>query len=51
LLALTADNTVVGEASRDSDVSRLIASFKPNVALLDIQMPGMSGIDVLKFLK
>ncbi len=40
------DIEVVGEASNAEDGLRLIRSKKPDVALLDVHMPGMSGIEL-----
>lgn len=39
---------VVGEANNGVDAVRLINEFKPDLLFLDIQMPGLSGFDVLK---
>lgn len=51
LLALTEDIEVVGEASdRDAAVPVILATH-PDVVLLDVRMPGCSGIEVLKTLK
>lgn len=41
---------VVGEANNGVDAVRLINEFKPDLIFLDIQMPGLSGFDVLKHL-
>jgi DNA-binding NarL/FixJ family response regulator len=51
LLALTEDMEVVGEAANDDEGIAVITDKKPDVVLLDIRMPGRSGIDVLKELK
>jgi len=48
LLTSTADIKVVGEASDGQESLRLIEKLKPDVALLDIAMPGLSGIEVAK---
>ena len=39
---------VVGEANNGVDAVRLINEFRPDLLFLDIQMPGLSGFDVLK---
>lgn len=39
---------VVGEANNGVDAVRLINEFKPDLIFLDVQMPGLSGFDVLK---
>lgn len=51
LLALTEDIQVVDEAGDGEQALRVIAAAKPDVVLLDIRMPGRSGIDVLKALQ
>lgn len=38
---------VVGEANNGVDAVKLINEFKPDLIFLDIQMPGMTGFDVL----
>ncbi len=39
---------VVGEASHGLEALELINRLKPDIVFLDIQMPGMSGIDVAR---
>ncbi len=36
---------VVGEASNGEEALRLVASLQPDVALLDIAMPGLNGLE------
>jgi DNA-binding NarL/FixJ family response regulator len=48
LLATTKDIKVVGEASNGQESLRLIEQIKPAVAVLDIAMPGLTGIEVAK---
>ncbi len=43
--------TVVGEAADGAEALKLCASLKPDVLCLDINMPGMSGLEVLKVAK
>ena len=42
---------VIGEANNGVDAVRLIEEFQPEIVFLDIQMPGMTGFEVLKRLK
>jgi two-component system LytT family response regulator len=39
---------IVGEANNGVDAVRIIKEFRPEIVFLDIQMPGMTGFDVLK---
>lgn len=48
LLVTTTDIKVVGEANDGQESLRLIEKLKPNVAVLDIAMPGLTGIEVTK---
>ncbi len=50
LLGLASDIAVVGEASDGDEALRLIADTAPDVVLLDIRMPGRSGLEVLSVL-
>lgn len=40
------DLRVVGEAHRGDDALEAIARLRPNVALLDFRLPGLSGVEV-----
>lgn len=42
---------VIGEASNAAEAIEGIRSLKPDIVILDIQMPGGSGINVLKTIK
>lgn len=42
---------IVGEANNGVDALDLINRFKPDILFLDIQMPGLSGFDVIKLLE
>jgi DNA-binding NarL/FixJ family response regulator len=44
-LELEDDLKVVGEADRGEDAPKLFAKKKPDVVLMDLQLPGMSGIE------
>jgi len=46
LLAAHADVEVVGEAGTGVQAMEMAAALRPDVILLDIQMPGSSGLDV-----
>ncbi len=39
---------VVGEANNGVDAIRVIKEFRPEILFLDIQMPGMTGLEVLQ---
>ncbi len=43
--------TVVAEASDGLEAMRLIREHRPDVAVLDIQMPGQSGIEVTRAIR
>jgi DNA-binding NarL/FixJ family response regulator len=42
---------VVGQARTGAEASQLVRNLRPDVVILDIQMPGGSGIDVLHSMK
>ena len=42
---------IVGQAEDVPQAVESVAKFKPDVVILDIQMPGGSGIDVLETIK
>ena len=42
------DMRVVGEAANGAQVLALIQKHKPDVVLMDLQMPEMNGVDALK---
>jgi two-component system, LytTR family, response regulator len=48
MLAGLADIDVIGEAGDGVAAVRAIAALKPDVVLLDVQMPGLSGFDVVE---
>jgi len=45
------DAEIVGEAQNGAEAVEIIKETKPDLALLDLQMPIASGIDVVKLLK
>lgn len=42
---------IVGEANNGVDAIKIINEFKPDIAFLDIQMPGLTGFDVIKHIE
>lgn len=48
LLDAENDIEVVGEAANGVEALRLVESAKPDVLLLDMEMPGLSGVDVAR---
>jgi len=48
LLAMEDDIEVVGQAGDGEEALELLFRLRPDVALLDIDMPGLSGLDVLR---
>jgi DNA-binding NarL/FixJ family response regulator len=51
LLARDADVEIVGEASNGRDAISAIAQLSPNLVLMDLSMPGMSGIEAIHDIK
>src|SRR5688572_25310998 len=43
----TPELSVIGEASKGKDAVEMIDTLKPDLIFLDVQMPGMTGFDVL----
>lgn len=48
LLGMEDDLEVVGQAGDGETALELVRRLRPDVALLDIEMPGLSGLDVLQ---
>ena len=51
ILNFEEDFIVAGEASNGEEAILLITQYKPDILLMDINMPLMSGIEVLKKIK
>jgi DNA-binding NarL/FixJ family response regulator len=51
LLDKAGDIRVIGEASDGRQALQLVEDLRPDVLLLDMEMPGVSGIDVARQLK
>jgi DNA-binding NarL/FixJ family response regulator len=51
ILEAYSDFKVAGEAEDGKQALELINQLKPDVAILDIQMPGLSGIEVVRMAK
>jgi two-component system, NarL family, response regulator DesR len=51
LLDLEPDLTVVAEVARGDEVVAAAAEHEPDVALLDVEMPGLDGIEAARALK
>ena len=46
LLASQDDIDVVGEAGEGSEALKLVQTLQPDIMLLDLNMPGLSGLEV-----
>ncbi len=51
LLETAKDIVVIAEAANGVEASRLIEEHKPDVAVLDIQMPEMGGIELTRWIR
>ncbi len=48
LLAAVPETAVVGEATTGEEAVALTAELLPNVVVMDLQMPGVSGIEATR---
>src|SRR4029077_12076704 len=48
MLASEPDVTIVGEAADGIETLKLIAALRPDVVLLDVEMPGLDGFGVVQ---
>ena len=48
LLARTSDTEIVGEATNSSEVLAAVRKLKIDVLILDLNMPGLSGAEVMQ---
>jgi DNA-binding NarL/FixJ family response regulator len=51
IVAEASDLHVVGEAADGAEAIRLVQALRPAIVLLDLAIPGVSGLDVLQWLK
>lgn len=51
LLDLEDDIEVVGQAANGEEALKLIESLRPDISIMDIEMPIQSGLDVAETLK
>ncbi|OZB92792.1 response regulator transcription factor [Paenibacillus sp. XY044] len=51
LINLEQDMQVVGQASNGEDAVKLVQQLKPDICIMDIEMPGKSGLEAAEELK
>jgi DNA-binding NarL/FixJ family response regulator len=51
VIKLAADMEIVGEASEGPEALDLARALRPEVIIMDVNMPGVSGIETTKILK
>jgi DNA-binding NarL/FixJ family response regulator len=51
IVAQASDLHVVGEAADGAEAMRLVRALRPAIVLLDLTMPGVSGLEALRWIK
>jgi DNA-binding NarL/FixJ family response regulator len=51
IVAEVSDLHVVGEAADGEEAIRLVQALRPAIVLLDLAIPGVSGLEVLQWMK
>lgn len=51
VLAEETDIAIIGQAGDGNEAMRLVRDLQPEVAVLDIDMPGRNGLDVAEYIK
>src|SRR5688572_24530022 len=51
ILENQADMTMVGEARSGSEAIERFAALRPDVTLMDLQMPGMNGVEAINAIR
>lgn len=51
IVAVESDLHVVGEAADGAEAMRLAQELRPDIMLLDLIMPGVNGLEVLRWIK
>ena len=51
LLATSSDIELIGEATNGEDALRLVEQLRPEVVLMDLEMPRMGGVEATRLIK